>query len=47
MYSFTDMAQEQKVRCDNDPKRNELKTKAEVVAFVNQCVRDVADLIKA
>jgi pimeloyl-ACP methyl ester carboxylesterase len=47
MYFFTDIAQGKKARYDNDPKRNELKTKAEVVTFVKQCVKDGADLIKA
>jgi len=46
MYSFTDIAQGKKARYDNDPKRDELKKKAEVVAFVKQCVKDGADLIK-
>ena len=46
MYFFTDIAQGKKARYDNDPKRNELKTKAEVVTFVKQCVKDGADLIK-
>jgi DinB superfamily len=47
MYYFTDPAQGQKVRFGDDPKRDELKTKAQVVAFVKKCVQDGADLIKA
>lgn len=47
MYYFTDPAQGQKVRYPDDPKRDELKTKAQVVAFVKKCVADGADLIKA
>jgi hypothetical protein len=46
MYSFTDVAQGKKARYDNDPKRDELKTKGEVVTFVKQSVKDGADLIK-
>src|SRR5215813_9460254 len=47
MYFFTDTAQGKKARYGDDPKRDELKTKAQVVAFVKQCVKDGADLIKA
>jgi uncharacterized damage-inducible protein DinB len=47
MYYFTDIAQGQKPRYPDDPKRDELKTKAQVVAFVKKCVQDGADLIKA
>jgi hypothetical protein len=47
MYSFSDTAQGKKPRYDNDPKRDELKTKAEIVTFVKQSVKDGADLIKA
>ncbi len=47
MYYFTDPAQGQKPRYPDDPKRDNLKTKAEVVAFVKKCVQDGADLIKA
>jgi len=46
MYFFTDTAQGKKARYGDDPKRDELKTKAQVVAFVKQCVKDGADLIK-
>ncbi|HEV1995197.1 MAG TPA: DinB family protein [Candidatus Acidoferrum sp.] len=47
MYYFTDVAQGQKPRYPDDPKRDELKTKAQVVAFVKKCVQDGADVIKA
>jgi hypothetical protein len=47
MYFFTDTAQGKKARYGDDPKRDDLKTKAQVVAFVKQCVQDGADLIKA
>ncbi len=46
MYYFTDAAQGQKVRYGDDPKRDELKTKEQIVAFVKKCVQDGADLIK-
>ena len=36
MYYFTDPAQGQKPRYPDDPKRDELKTKAQVVAFVGR-----------
>jgi DinB superfamily len=47
MYYFTDVAQGKKPRYDDDPKRDGLKTKAEVVAFVKQCVKDGGDYIKS
>jgi DinB superfamily len=47
MYYFTDIAQGQKPRYSDDPKRDDLKTKAQVVAFVKKCVQDGADVIKA
>jgi uncharacterized damage-inducible protein DinB len=47
MYYFTDIAQGQKPRYPDDPKRDELKTKAQVVAFVKKCVEDGAAVIKA
>lgn len=47
MYYFTDPAQGQKPRYPDDPKRDELKTKAQVVAFVKKCIQDGADVIKA
>src|SRR5579871_6776465 len=40
MYFFTDTASGKKARYGDDPKRDELKTKAQVVAFVKQCVKD-------
>jgi hypothetical protein len=46
MYYFTDPAQGQKPRYPDDPKRDELKTKAQVVAFVKKCVEDGAAVIK-
>ena len=46
MYYFTDPALGQKPRYSDDPKRDNLKTKAQVVAFVKQCVADGADTIK-
>src|SRR2546427_12477716 len=49
MYYFTDSAQKQKPRYPDDPKPADLKinSKADLVAFVKQCVKDGADVIKA
>src|SRR5262249_247140 len=47
MYFFTDPVQGKKARYGDDPKRDELKTKAQVVAFVKKCVQDGADEIKS
>ena len=47
MYYFTDVAQGRKVRYGDDPSRDQLKTKAQVVAFVKRAVEDGANLIKA
>src|SRR5437667_11804823 len=49
MYYFTDTAQGKKPRYPDDPKPADLKinSKADLVAFVKQCVKDGADLIKA
>jgi DinB superfamily len=47
MYYFTDTAQGQKPRYPDDPKRDNLKTKADVVAFVKKCVEDGAATIKS
>jgi uncharacterized damage-inducible protein DinB len=47
MYYFTDFALGQKPRYADDPKRDDLQTKAQVVAFVKKCVQDGADAIKA
>ncbi len=47
MYYFTDSAEGKKPRYADDPKRDELKTKAQVVAFVKKGVEDGAAEIKA
>ena len=47
MYFFTNPARGQKPPADEDPKRENFKTKADVVAFVKKCVQDGADAIKA
>ena len=47
LYYFTDPALGKKPRYPDDPKRDALKSKAEIVAFVKQCVKDGADEIKA
>jgi uncharacterized damage-inducible protein DinB len=49
MYYFTDTAQGKKPRYPDDPKPADLKinNKADLVAFVKQCVSDGADAIKA
>ena len=47
MYYFTDVAQGQKPRYPDDPKRDALKTKAQIVAYLKKCVEDGAALIKA
>jgi hypothetical protein len=47
MYYFTDPAQGQKVRYPDDPKRDNLKNKADVVAFVKKSVEDGAAVIKS
>jgi uncharacterized damage-inducible protein DinB len=47
MYYFTDTAEGKKPRYPDDPKRDDLKTKAQVVAFVKKCVEDGAAEIKA
>jgi uncharacterized damage-inducible protein DinB len=47
MYFFTDLAQGQKPRYGDDPSLDNLKTKAQVAAFVKKCVEDGAALIKA
>jgi uncharacterized damage-inducible protein DinB len=46
MYYFTDAAQGQKPRYPDDPKRDTLKTKADIVAFVKKCAADGAAEIK-
>jgi uncharacterized damage-inducible protein DinB len=49
MYYFTDTAQNKKPRYADDPKPADLKinSKADLVAYVKQCVKDGADVIKA
>jgi uncharacterized damage-inducible protein DinB len=47
MYYFTDPAHGKKPRYPDDPKRDDLKTKAQVVAFVKKCVADGSAEIKA
>jgi len=47
MYFFTDTAEGKKPRYSDDPKRDDLKTKAQVVAFVKKSVADGAAEIKA
>lgn len=47
MYYFTDPVLGQKVRYPDDPKRDNLQTKAQIVAFVKKAVQDGADVIKA
>jgi DinB superfamily len=47
MYYFTDTALGQKPRYADDPKRDQLQTKAQIVAFVKKCVEDGADVIKS
>jgi hypothetical protein len=47
MYYFTDVAQGQKARYPDDPKLDNLRSKAQVVAFVKKCVEDGGALIKA
>jgi len=47
MYYFTDPAQGQKPRYPDDPRRDGLKTKAEIVAFTKKSVEDGAALIKS
>lgn len=47
MYYFRDGAQGQKPRHPDDPKRDGLKSKPEVVAFVKKYVENGAELIKS
>jgi len=46
MYYFTDPAQGKKPHLPDDPKRDDLQTKVQIVAFVKKCVEDGADVIK-
>jgi uncharacterized damage-inducible protein DinB len=47
MYYFTDVVDGKKPRYPDDPKRDELKTKAQIVAFVKKCIEDGQAKIKA
>jgi uncharacterized damage-inducible protein DinB len=47
MYYFTDPVEGKKVRYPDDPKGDDLKTKAQIVAFVKKCVADGVAAIKA
>jgi uncharacterized damage-inducible protein DinB len=47
MYFFTDVVDGKKPRYGDDPKRDELKTKAQIVAFVKKSVEDGRTVIKA
>src|SRR5208283_309558 len=47
MYYFTDIAQGKKPRYADDPKDMNIKSRAELVAFVKKCVEDGAAVIKA
>jgi hypothetical protein len=49
MYYFTDLANGKKPHLPDDPKATDLniKSKADLVAFVKKCVADGADTIKA
>ena len=46
MYYFTDIAEGKKPRYPDDPKLDDLKTRAQLVAFVKKCVADGAEVIK-
>jgi len=47
MYYFTDVANGKKLRYPDEYAGDDLKTKADVVAFVKKCIADGADTIKA
>jgi uncharacterized damage-inducible protein DinB len=47
MYYFTDVVDGKKPRYPDDPKRDELKTKAQIVTFVKKCIADGQEKIKA
>jgi len=47
MYYFTDTAQGKKPHFSDDPKLDDLQTRAQIVTFVKKCVQDGADLIKS
>jgi uncharacterized damage-inducible protein DinB len=46
-YYFTNLANGQKPPAEEDPKRSNFKSKAEIVAFVKKCFADGAAAIKA
>jgi uncharacterized damage-inducible protein DinB len=46
-YFFTNLARGEKPPAEEDPKRDQYKTKADVVAFVKKSFADGADAIKA
>src|SRR5271166_6792432 len=46
-YFFTDPAMGKKMPAEEDPKRADYKTKADIVAFVKKSFADGADAIKA
>lgn len=46
-YYFTNLANGQKPPAEEDPKRTNFKSKAEIVAFVKKCFADGAAAIKA
>lgn len=46
-YYFTSLANGQKPPAEEDPKRENFKSKAEIVAFVKKCFEDGAAAIKA
>ncbi len=46
-YFFTNLAKGEKPPAEEDPKRDQFKTKADVVAFVKKAFADGADAIKA
>jgi uncharacterized damage-inducible protein DinB len=46
-YFFTDPAMGKKMPAEEDPKRADFKTKADIVAFVKKSVADGAEAIKA
>src|SRR6202140_4376136 len=45
-YFFTDIARGEKPPAEEDPKREQYKSKADVVAFVKKAFADGADVIK-
>ena len=46
-YYFTNLANGQKPPAEEDPKRDQFKSKADIVAFVKKCFADGAAAIKA